>query len=178
MNYYAQTDEQAEALRKIRLGDEQKLSSDIMKALGSSIDKKIQDTQNEIKEVGAFLLKNRNSENEKIIIEMFVAEKKSVRLDEKFEELTTQRDKLTQSVGEFVGIAGDYKMAESMLDKITPLSNALANAVNNGYQPAEQLSRFVSYEVQRYKDIQSRFINACKANPEMAKASGIPKVEG
>lgn len=159
--------------RKIHLRDERELSDRIKRALGASLDEEIEETQKEIKVVGAFLLKNRNSEKESVILEMMVAEKKSIRLGEKFEELISKREVLAQKVAEFVGNAGDWKMAESMLNKITPLSNALKNAVSNGYQPAEQLNRFVDYEVQRYKDIQQKFERACKSDPDLAKAAGL-----
>lgn len=173
MNYLSYTDDQKEGLRKLQLKDEQELSDKIIGTLGAPIDKEAGETQKEIKEVGAFLLKNRDSEKESVILEMMIAEKKAIRLDKKFEELTAKRDGLAQRVAEFVSAAGDYKMAESMLDKIQPLHNALANAVNNGYQPAEQLSRFVSYELQRYKDIQAKFERVCSKDHEMAKAAGL-----
>lgn len=173
MNIFQQTDEQAEAGRKIRISDDSHLRDKIIGALGNSIDCAIEETRKEIKGASAFMLKHRNTEDEKIIMEMLVAEKKAARLEDKLLELIEKHDQLSQRVSQFVGLAGDYKMAESMLDKIKPLSNALVNAVNNGYQPAEQLNRFVSYEVQRHKDIQAKFERACNADNEMAKAAGL-----
>lgn len=173
MSVYPQTEEQGELSRKIRLSDERELSDRMKSVLGASLDKEIKETQKEIKEVSAFLLENRDSEKESVILEMMVAEKKSIRLGEKFEELIAKREALSQKVAEFVGNVGDWKMAESMLNKITPLANALKNAVSNGYQPAEQLNRFVDYEVQRYRDIQQKFERVCKADPELAKAAGL-----
>lgn len=173
MNFAINTEEGAERFRKMKLDDEVQLKEKIMSTLGAKINQEIESTRNEIKEVSAFMLKNKNSEDEKIIMEMLVSEKKASRLDDKLIELMESMDQLSIRVAQFVGLAGDYKMAESMLDKITPLHNALVNAVNNNYHPAEQLNRFVAYEIQRYKDIQAVFERACVKDPDIAKAAGI-----